>query len=366
MHISFGLNWFFGEKEQQAIEEALFRLLGAIRDQGSLKRAAEETRLSYRHAWGLLKKWETEFERPLVTLQRGRNHGANLTTLGEKLLHAHQSLAEKFQAEYQAINKEISLSLQEEIKSAKEDKLKISASHGMAISFLNELLRKNTFVTTEFEVHGSLESLRLLNQSNYDIAGFHYPLSDSLYNFNESLAPRYRQHLNPEKNELMLVATREQGIITDATNSAKINTLSDLNKRSVRFINRQLDSGTRTILDQLLLSSHVSGKDINGYGNEEFTHIAVAAMIASGAANVGFGIKAAASQFGLNFIPVIKEAYILAVDKKVPTHMKSLLRKLLTCTEFKSTVNTYPGYDATNAGKKLNLEKILTNQIKNL
>ncbi|RKZ69888.1 MAG: hypothetical protein DRQ48_07215 [Gammaproteobacteria bacterium] len=366
MHISFGLSWFCGEREQQAIEEALFRLLQAIRDKGSLKRGAEESRLSYRHAWGLLKKWETEFNSPLVTLQRGRNHGANLTALGEKLLQSQQILSDKFLSEYQAIGEEISLSLLDEIKSKEQHKLKISASHGMAISHLNKLLQDSSSVKTELEVHGSLESLRLLNQSNYDVAGFHYPLNDSLNNFSDTLAPLYRQYLNPEKYEMILVATREQGIITDTKNSAKIKNLYDLLKRSVRFINRQPDSGTRTILDQLLTSSDINSKEINGYNNEEFTHVAVAAMIASGAANTGFGIKAAASQFRLNFIPVIKEAYVLAIDRKIPTHMKSLLRTLLNSTEFKTTVNTYPGYDATNAGKRLNLESILSNKIINI
>ena len=366
MHITFGLRWFYGEKEQQAIEEALFRLLQAMRDKGSLKRWAEESRLSYRHAWGLLKKWEAEFDSPLVTLQRGRNHGASLTALGEKLLQAHNELSDKFLSDYQAIGEEISLSLLEEIKSKEQHKLKISASHGMAITYLNELLQDSTSLKTELEVHGSLESLRLLNQSNYDVAGFHYPLNDSLNNFNDTLAPLYRQYLNPEKYEMILVATREQGIITDTKNSAKIKSLSDLNKRSVRFINRQLDSGTRTILDQLLVSSNINGKKINGYHNEEFTHVAVAAMIASGAANAGFGIKAAASQFRLNFIPVIKEAYFLAIDKRISTHTKSLIRSLLNSTEFKTTVNTYPGYDATNASKELNLENILSNKILNI
>ena len=96
MHISFGLSWFYGDKDQKAIEEALLRLLEAIKDKGSLKRACEETHLSYRHAWGLLKKWESEFDSPLVTLQRGRNHGANLTPLGAKLLNAHQILSDRF------------------------------------------------------------------------------------------------------------------------------------------------------------------------------------------------------------------------------------------------------------------------------
>ena len=62
MHISFGLRWFCGETEKQSIEEGLLRLLEAIRNKGSLKRASEEIRMSYRHAWGLLKKWEAEFQ----------------------------------------------------------------------------------------------------------------------------------------------------------------------------------------------------------------------------------------------------------------------------------------------------------------
>lgn len=365
MHISFGLNWFSGEEDKQAIDERLFRLLDAIRSQGSLKRAAEETRLSYRHAWGLLKKWENEFDSPLTTLQRGRNHGASLTSLGEKLVQAHQSLTDKLQSEYQSIGEEIGLSLQEVIKSNKGHTLKISASHGMAINFLNQLLQNNKDIKTVLDVHGSLESLRLLNQSNYDVAGFHYPLGDSIgdapVDFSKTLAPAYRQYLNRDKHELLFVATREQGIITDANNSAKVKTLSDLSNRAVRFINRQHDSGTRIILEQLLTSSNINTKDIGGYSNEEFTHVAVAAMIASGAANVGFGIKAAASQFGLIFIPVIKETYILAVNKQTPANVKSLLRKHLSSVEFKTTVNAYPGYDATNAGRKLDLEKLLTN-----
>lgn len=362
MHISFELRWFFGEKEKQAIEEGLLRLLEAIRNKGSLKSASEETRLSYRHAWGLIKKWETKFGSPLVTLQRGRNHGADLTSLGERLLNAHQSLSDKFQSEYQATGEQISLSLQEEISSDKGHTLKISASHGMAINFLNQLLQNNKNVKTEFDIHGSLESLRLLNQSSYDVAGFHYPLGD----FNATLAPVYRQYLNPDKHELLLVATREQGIITDTNNSAKIMALSDLTKRTVKFINRQHDSGTRIILDQLLSALNLNSKEIDGYDNEEFTHVAVAAMIASGAANTGFGIKAAASQFGLTFIPIIKEAYLLAVNKQIPANIKSLLRKLLTSVEFKATVNTFPGYDARSAGNKVDIEKILTNKMMEL
>ena len=365
MHITFGLSWFSGEEDKQAIDEGLFRLLDAVSSQGSLKRAAEETRLSYRHAWGLLKKWETEFGSPLATLQRGRNHGASLTSLGEKLVQAHQSLTDKLQSEYQSIGEEISLSLQEVIKSNKGHTLKISASHGMAINFLNQLLQNNKDIKTDLDVHGSLESLRLLNQSNYDVAGFHYPLGsidDMPVDFSKTLAPVYRKYLNREKHELLLVATREQGIIIDANNSAKVKTLSDLSNRAVRFINRQHDSGTRIILDQLLTSSNINAKDINGYSNEEFTHVAVAAMIASGAANTGFGIKAAASQFGLTFIPVIKETYILAVNKQTPENVKSLLRKHLSSVEFKTTVNAYPGYDAANSGRRLGLEKLLTNQ----
>ena len=51
-----------------------------------------------------------------------------------------------------------------------------------------------------------------------------------------------------------------------------------------------------------------------GYDNEEITHSAVAALVAGRQADAGFGLEAAAAQFGLEFVPVATERYYLAFD----------------------------------------------------
>ena len=51
--------------------------------------------------------------------------------------------------------------------------------------------------------------------------------------------------------------------------------------------------------------------NIKGYYTEEFTHLAVAAAIASGVADAGIGIEAAARRLKLDFIPLFVEDYYL-------------------------------------------------------
>ena len=70
----------------------------------------------------------------------------------------------------------------------------------------------------------------------------------------------------------------------------------------MRFINRQQGSGTRAYFDYLLAGQRLRPAQIAGYQDEEFTHAAVAATVASGMADAGFGIEAAARQQELDFV----------------------------------------------------------------
>src|SRR5262245_7657332 len=92
----------------------------------------------------------------------------------------------------------------------------------------------------------------------------------------------------------------------------RIRTLADLASGRARFLNRQPGSGRRLMFDHLLAAAGIPASRINGYQSEEFTHAAVAATIASGKADAGFGIEAAAWQQGLEFVPLAMERYYLA------------------------------------------------------
>jgi molybdate-binding protein len=77
-------------------------------------------------------------------------------------------------------------------------------------------------------------------------------------------------------------------------------------------VNRQCSSGTRLLFDALLAEAAIAVKQINGYRHEEFTHSAVAAEVAYGSADVGFGTGSAARCYALEFLPLAEEVYSLA------------------------------------------------------
>lgn len=345
MQIRFSLRWYGEGHPAIEIEEQMFVLLQAIRATGSLAEAARVNRMSYRHAWGLLGRQATRFGSSLARLERGR--GAALTVLGEKLLEEKRHVDDEARAHLERWAAGINGTISGLVTAINKPVLHIHASHGLAIGQLIELLRKDKRFTTEFQTHGSLDNLKSLNDNRCQVAGFHIPLQL----VHRSLAPRYRYWLSPNRHLLMLVATREQGLMVRRGNPRKIRRLADLTKRSVRFINRQRNSGTRTILDQLLLQDQVPVSRISGYKNEEFTHLAVAAMVASGAADAGFGIRAVTAQFDLDFIPFLHEAYFLAIDNSLEPFILKTLEQTLRSQSLHRKINRLPGYHAGNAGK---------------
>lgn len=354
MRISLKLNWISNGKQPSDIDPVLFRLLQAIHRGGSLRYGSSATGMSYRHAWGVIKKWELAFRQPMVRLERGRGKGAKLTPFGEKLVWADHFLHEQIEDRLEEITQQLNDSLAEFIQPGKHARISMFASHGMAVTLLYELLKEDPRFNIDFQVHGSLDSLQSLNSGHCRIAGFHIPVQL----ITDALAPQYTKWIIPARHLLLKVAGREQGIILKRGNPKNIKKLKDLTRRSIRFINRQRNSGTRTILDQLLMREGIEPKKINGYANEEFTHVAVAAMVASGFADAGFGIRAAAEQFDLDFISYLQEAYVLALDKSLPSELKKIIKNRLQSRKFRQKVNALAGYDARDSGAELSVEQL--------
>jgi putative molybdopterin biosynthesis protein len=352
MHISLSLRWQLESKGNREIERNLFLLLHAVRRDRSLKKASTVLGFSYRYAWGLVKGWEQTFNRPLMILERGR--GARLSPLGEKLLAFERQANDKMKPELTYLAAEINKELATELGSANHDRLRMFASHGIVVAEFIDLLNEQQELDVTVQTRGSLDALRLLASGQCEVAGFHFPLEK----IKSELAPLYRTWLDPKRHTLLLLATRQQGLMTDKINVKNIRGISDLNKRSVRFVNRQRGSGTRTIFDHLLGRDDISSRDIAGYGHEEFTHLAVAAMIASGTVDAGLGIKAAAEKFNLNFIPLLNEAYVLAVAHDESCNPVARLKALLKSKEFHQRVVDVPGYDTSGTGQVLDFDDL--------
>jgi putative molybdopterin biosynthesis protein len=120
----------------------------------------------------------------------------------------------------------------------------------------------------------------------------------------------------------------------------------------VTFVNRQAGSGTRILLDHRMKLSGVVKESVRGYSHEEFTHMAVAVDVLSGAADCGMGIYAAAKALDLDFIPVEQEQY----DLIIPTAMLNLegVKKVLDTIRsepFRVRVRSMGGYDPSKSGE---------------
>jgi molybdate-binding protein len=143
-------------------------------------------------------------------------------------------------------------------------------------------------------------------------------------------------------------------------NPLKVKSLKDLVDRNVRFVNRDHDSGTRLLFDQLLALHEIDEAKINGAQQMEFTHAAVAAYVASGMADASFGVEAAARQFGLDFIRILTEDYFFVCKRAfLETEPMQRMLDIMKGSEFHEAVAALPGYVAANTGAVSSVKEFL-------
>jgi molybdate transport repressor ModE-like protein len=335
--------WSLRKRKGSAVSlPLLLQLLTAIRDQGSISSAATQAKLSYRHAWGILRTFEHEFSAPL--LQKSRGKGTTLTPLAEKLIWADKRITARLTPILESFASEL-----EAILATESSALRITASHGFAVEALIRQLHAD-HIPVEINYRSSLEAVAALSRNECDLAGFHIPVGE----FKLAAQP-YLKWLDPKQHALIHLAYRSQGLFIAKGNPKKIAGLQDLQRKSLRFVNRQVGSGTRILLDLLLAKEKINTKKIADYDSVEFTHSAVAAYVASNMADVGFGVQTAAEHFDLDFIPVARENYFFAC--KAGALEQSLLksaRKIMRSAAFRKTVNALAGYDGTQSGMIVN------------
>ena len=89
--------WLSSVTGEGIMEEDRYRLLQLIKEKGSLKAAADDMKISYRKAWGDLKKAEELLGYDLIIRQRGGKSGgqSQLTDKAIKLLEAYEVLHTK-------------------------------------------------------------------------------------------------------------------------------------------------------------------------------------------------------------------------------------------------------------------------------
>ena len=338
------------------LRNPLVDLLRTLRDTGSISAAARALSGSYRHTWGALKHWEDVLGAPLVVWAKGQP--ARLTPLAERLLWAETRARTRLTPHIEALRSELERVLTLAFDGTHEA-LTIYASHDLALPLLRDQADAHG-LHIDLRFAGSTDALQALAHGRCEVAGFHVPLLSA--GKQPPFARALKGLLKPGRHKLIACHRRTQGLIVAHGNPHHLQGMADLARAGLRFINRQPGSGTRLLTEHLLAEAGIAPERLSGFhGPCEDTHVAVAAAVASGVADVGVGIAAAAVQFNLGFVPLSDEAYYLVCLKDALERPGVVrLRELLASAAWASAVRSLAGCAAAaDAGAVLALTQAL-------
>lgn len=336
--------WTIQEPDGPPLPARLIELLVLVAEQGSLLNAARGLGMSYRRAWDVVREGEQQFGTPLLVMERGK--GSTLTELGARIVWADKRIHARLRPALETLSSELAEELRGALSEAPAA-LRIQASHGFAIERLIERLAQDGLKLT-FSYASSAAAAAALIEGACDVAGFHIPIGSM-----EAMAlAHYRQWLQGLDLTLVDIATRRQGLMVRPGNPRELYALADLARAPVRFINRQPGSGTRLLLEGMLRAQGILPTRIAGFEQGEYTHAAVAAYVASGMADVGFGLEPPARHFKLDFVPIATERYFLLCrdDVMAAPAMQAVLSALRD-PGFRATLAQLPGYDPADLGR---------------
>ena len=225
----------------------------------------------------------------------------------------------------------------------------IIGSHDITIDILaDEIRRDGNNIRISSGNVGSLGGLIALRKGSCHMSGSHL-LDTETGQYNLSYIKRYLKGLRVSVFHLVL---RDQGLIVAKGNPKGIKGLEDLARKDINLVNRQAGSGTRVLFDCKLKQLGIESESIRGYDHEEFTHMAVAVDVLSGAADCGMGIFAAAKALDLDFIPVEREQYDLIMPSAMLDQPNILaVLETIRSRHFRERVDSLGGYYTTKAGQ---------------
>lgn len=188
---------------------------------------------------------------------------------------------------------------------------------------------------------GSFRGLTALWRGDADGAALHLRHADGSHN-----APFARALLAGRDPVMVHLWRREQGLIVAPGNPLGLADAAALQR--VRVAQRPRGTGTRTLMDHLVLAS--GGEPRAVHGPEVELHLDVAIAVATGEAQTGLGLRSAARTFGLDFVPLGAEPFEIATTRAQVGGLEPLLRALHD-PAIRARVEALGGYDLARAGE---------------
>jgi len=111
-------------------------------------------------------------------------------------------------------------------------------------------------------------------------------------------------------------AWRAQGLLVARGNPKKLRTLGDLRRRKVRTALRQPSAGSHILFMHLLAEAGIRLTELDAKMAPAFNETEIAAAVREGRADAGFGVAASAGQLGIDFVPLFRERFDIAVRRR--------------------------------------------------
>lgn len=196
----------------------------------------------------------------------------------------------------------------------------------------------------------SSQALQLLKEGSIHIAGTHLRDETS----GESNLPAIGKIFSKSAVAVISFAVWDEGIVTAAGNPKAIRGIEDFARPDVVMVNREMGSGSRSLLDSQLKRLGVGPKKVRGYDQVAYGHLPAAWLVRNGTTDCCIATRAAARVFGLGFVPLISERYDLAIRRK---HLElpgiQALLDTLARSSFRRELEGLGGYDTKDAGQRL-------------
>ncbi len=234
------------------------------------------------------------------------------------------------------IGEEVDVELVKNIEDI-ENTLVSIGSHDLIMDYIGSMIEGVNLSSSHV---GSMGGIMAIKRGEAHIAPIHL-LDEETGIYNISYMEKYLGG----QAELIKGVRREQGLLINKGNPKKIHSIRDLARKDVSFVNRQRGSGTRILTDFLLKKEVIETDTIKGYDRDMTTHMAVAAAVKSGTADVGVGVYSAAKSMDLDFIPIGFEEYDFVVAREyADSDMVKAFKVVLKSQEFEKLLKELGGY----------------------
>lgn len=227
-------------------------------------------------------------------------------------------------------------------------------SHDLIMDMFSNYIHKTNSRYNLSSAHvGSMGGIMSLRRKETHISPIHL-LDENIGKYNVPFIEKYLKNMDIA---ILKGVKRIQGFMVNKSNSKNISNFKDIANNDIIFVNRQKGAGTRLLTDFMLKKNEISSNNIIGYEREMTTHMAVAAAVASGSADVGVGVYSAAKAMGLDFIPISEEEYDFAIPAEYLNDDKiQLFIEILKNKEFQTEIEKLGGYKFDQAGEVIKIK----------